>query len=90
MSWKACKRALDYLGYNCKSPRECLKEAYSHQLIHDERIWLEMLEQHNLSAHIYDEISIDEIKDDLKRYLQSFYQLKEKLNLLFKKENDQS
>ncbi|MDB4584162.1 HI0074 family nucleotidyltransferase substrate-binding subunit [Draconibacterium sp.] len=90
MSWKACKRALDYLGYSCKSPRECLKEAFNHKIITEERMWLEMLEQRNLSAHIYDEISIDEIKNDLRNYLESFKQLVENLSLLLKQELSQA
>ncbi len=89
MAWKACKRALDYLGYGCKSPRECLKEAYAQQFISNEGVWLEMLEQRNLSAHIYDEVSIDEIKNDLKTYLENFEQLKGNLEYLLNRELNQ-
>lgn len=90
MSWKACKRALDYLGYSCKSPRECLKEAFTHKMITEESVWLEMLEQRNLSAHIYDELSIDEIKNDLRNYLKSFKELIDNLNELLQKELNQA
>lgn len=86
MAWKTCKRALDYFGFNCKSPRECLREAYSQGIISDESTWLEMLEQRNLSAHVYDEMSIGEIDQDLNRYLTAFIALEIKLTNLFQQE----
>lgn len=88
MAWKACKRSLDYLGFACKSPRECLREAYSQNIINEEAVWLEMLEQRNLSAHVYDEISVSEIKQDLVRYLAAFEMLEQTLTLLYQKENE--
>jgi len=86
MAWKTCKRALDYYGFDCKSPRECLREAFSQGLISEENIWLDMLEQRNLSAHVYDEISVSEIHLDLNRYLSVFEALEEKLSDLYQKE----
>lgn len=87
MAWKTCKRALDYYGFDCKSPRECLREAFSQGLISEENIWLDMLEQRNLSAHVYDEISVGEINLDLNRYLSAFEALEEKLSDLFNQES---
>lgn len=55
MSWKAIKRALDYLGLECKSPRGCFQEAYAQGLIESEAVWLDMIEMRNLSSHVYDE-----------------------------------
>lgn len=88
MAWKACKRSLDYLGFSCMSPRDCLKEAFAQQLITDEKIWLEMLEQRNLSAHIYNEINIREIKYDLENYASQIKLLIDKLEQLFTKETE--
>ncbi|MDP3641654.1 MAG: nucleotidyltransferase substrate binding protein [Bacteroidota bacterium] len=51
-----------------------------------ENTWLDMLEQRNLSAHIYDEISVSEINDDLNRFLSAFLALEEKLINLFQQE----
>lgn len=86
MAWKTCKRALDYYGFDCKSPRECLREAYAQGFLRDENIWLDMLEQRNLSAHVYDEISVSEIYLDLNRYLSAFTELEEKLTARFRQE----
>jgi nucleotidyltransferase substrate binding protein, HI0074 family len=87
MAWKTCKRALDYYGFDCKSPRECLREAFSQGILTDENTWLDMLEQRNLSAHVYDEVSISEINLDLNRYLSAFVSLERKLDELFLQES---
>jgi len=89
MAWKACKRTLDYLGFACKSPRECLREAFAQQIINDEPVWLEMLEQRDLSEHVYDEISVSEIKDDLVRYLAAFETLEQTLSDIYQEEQRQ-
>ncbi len=86
MAWKACKRTLDYMGFATKSPREALREAYAQRFIENEVIWLNMLEQRNLSAHVYDEISVGEIKNDIIKYLQAFEELYNNLNNFYKSE----
>lgn len=87
MAWKSCKRALDYLGFSCRSPRECMKEAFAQNILPEEAIWLEMLERRNLSAHIYDEVSVEEIVKDLENYLQAFMKLLKVLEKEFQKAN---
>ena len=79
MSWKALKRYLEFLGFEPKNPRMTFKEAYSQQLIADEEIWLDMIEQRNLSSHIYDESEIKEILDKKDTYKLAFLELKTKL-----------
>lgn len=79
MSWKALKRYLEFLGFEPKNPRATFKEAYSQQLIVDEDIWLDMIEQRNLSSHIYDESEIKEILDKKDVYKNAFLELKAKL-----------
>jgi nucleotidyltransferase substrate binding protein (TIGR01987 family) len=88
MAWKSCKRALDYDGFECKSPRECLREAFAQGILEEENTWLDMLEQRNLSAHVYDEVSVGEINTDLTRYLLSFTALEAKLTQRFQKESE--
>ena len=80
MAWKALKRYLDFLGIEAKNPRTVFKEAYTQQIIKNENIWLDMIEQRNLTSHIYDEFQISEIlykKDDFKN---AFVELKEYLH----------
>ena len=79
MAWKAVKRCLDYLGIECLSPRGCLKEAFAQRLIANETIWLDMIEQRNLTSHVYDESEIVEILGKLSEYREAFAGLLESL-----------
>jgi nucleotidyltransferase substrate binding protein (TIGR01987 family) len=79
MAWKALKRNLSFLGVEAKSPRMVFKEAFLQNLIEDEEVWLSMIEQRNLSSHIYDEFEIREILDKTESYKQAFLKLKESL-----------
>jgi len=76
MSWKALKRYLEFLGFEAKSPRQAFKEGYSQQILDEEDVWLDMIEQRNLSSHIYDEFEISEILDKKENYLKAFQKLK--------------
>jgi nucleotidyltransferase substrate binding protein (TIGR01987 family) len=86
MSWKAIKRYLDFNGIDCKSPRACFKEAFAMGLIKDENIWFEIIEQRNLSSHIYDENEVSEILIKIKVYLSAFNELLNQLKINFEKE----
>ncbi len=76
MSWKALKRYLSFLGIEAKNPRMVFKEAYAQRIITDEEIWLNMIEQRNLSSHIYDEIEIKGILAKKEAYKNAFLLLK--------------
>lgn len=54
-AWKALKKFLYLEGYECFSPRDCLKKGYQAAYIEDERIWIAMLLDRNRTTHIYDE-----------------------------------
>jgi nucleotidyltransferase substrate binding protein (TIGR01987 family) len=75
MAWKTIRRCLDYLGIDAKYPRACFKEAYALGLITQETVWLEMIEQRNITSHVYNQ---DEVRGLLKRldeYLSHFEEL---------------
>ena len=72
MSWKAIKRYLDYIGLGCTGPRMCFKEAFTQRVIEHEEIWIDMIEQRNLSSHIYDEDEIKEILEKVVAYQDAF------------------
>ena len=42
-------------------PRAVFKKAYASNLISDERVWINLLEDRNLTSHIYNEKASDEI-----------------------------
>lgn len=53
LTWKTLKRALEYEGLHLKTPRESLKEAFRLGWLHDEEVWLDILDQRNTTSHVY-------------------------------------
>jgi len=79
MAWKTIKRYLDYEGIEAGFPRACFKEAYSQQLITDQQVWLDMIEQRNLSSHIYNQDEIAGILGRLAEFRAAFEYLLQQL-----------
>ena len=62
LAWNAIKDYLESQGFtDIRSPRGALKKGFETNLIRDGHGWLELLEDRNLTAHIYDEKVINEI-----------------------------
>jgi nucleotidyltransferase substrate binding protein (TIGR01987 family) len=55
LGWKTLKDYLESEGYDVKSPRETIKQAFQIEFISDGKVWLEALEDRNLMTHAYDE-----------------------------------
>lgn len=55
LSWKTLKDYLIYNGVEVSLPREVIKQAFHHQLLQDGQVWIDMLEDRNLMAHVYQE-----------------------------------
>jgi len=56
--WKALQLYLEHRGLECGSPRATLKKSFSEGLIQtpeDADVWLQMLDDRNLTSHAYDE-----------------------------------
>ncbi|MEI7939983.1 MAG: nucleotidyltransferase substrate binding protein [Verrucomicrobiota bacterium] len=56
--WKALKLYLEHQGHECGGPRPTLKKAFADGLIatpEEADVWLQMLEDRNLTSHAYDE-----------------------------------
>ena len=64
--WKALRAILLYQGIECYSPRNCIKEAFRANLISDDEIILDMLEDRNISSHVYDEERSNKIFERIK------------------------
>lgn len=78
----ACKCIQKFLrgeGIICRSPKECLKEAFKFGLIEDNPQWIAMLEDRNLTVHTYDEETAEDVYNRLPGYLKYLDSLKEKL-----------
>jgi nucleotidyltransferase substrate binding protein (TIGR01987 family) len=55
LSWKAMRRLLAFHGVVTSSPRQALGEGYQKRFIDDEKVWISMIEDRNLTVHTYDE-----------------------------------
>ena len=53
LMWKTLKRALEFEGLNPKTPRDSLKEAFRVGWLHEEAMWLDMLDHRNTTSHNY-------------------------------------
>lgn len=80
LAWKCVQKFLREQEIICRSPKECLKEAFKFGLIEDDPRWLEMFEDRNLTVHTYNETTAEEVYERLSNYLGVFELLKEKLN----------
>ena len=61
LTWKTLKIFLMKEGIDCKSPRECFKQAFKMGMITEEKIILGMIEDRNAMSHIYSETLSGEI-----------------------------
>lgn len=75
MSWKAIGRYLDFVGIEAKYPRACYKEAYAIGLLSNETVWLDMIEQRNLTSHVYSEQEVKGILSRLEEFEEAFGEL---------------
>ena len=66
--WKTLKRSLEFEGLNPKTPRDSEKEAFKIGWLHDEQVWLDMLDSRNTTSHQYlDEELIENNYEDVKK-----------------------
>lgn len=78
--WKTLKIFLEYEGIDVKTPRDSLKEAFRITFIEDEEIFLDMLEDRNMTSHIYDKETSEEIFKRIKlNYSEAIEKVLEKL-----------
>lgn len=77
LAWKVMKDYLEVEGFQPKSPKETIKQALQVELFEDAQVWLDALEDRNLTVHTYDESASIEIQERIKEMyfpaLQQFY-----------------
>ena len=66
--WKSLKRLLADLGKQTTFPKEVLQHAYQGHLIDNEKEWLAMLDDRNLTSHTYEEELANTIYNNIKTY----------------------
>ena len=81
LAWKTIKVFLEDIGIPDKnSPKAVIKEAYSQKIIENEKEWLLMLNDRNMTSHIYKEEMAEEIANRrIELYINEFDVVLEKL-----------
>lgn len=82
LSWKLIKAYMSYSGIaDVKTPRQAFKEAFAAGLIDEGGVWLEMLDDRNLTSHTYDQSTARRIYKKVKdRYYPAMIGLKEAIS----------
>ncbi len=65
--WKALKIYLEHQGIIVKTPRDSFVEAFRIGLFDDEKIFLDMLEDRNITSHIYNKETSKKIFNRIKK-----------------------
>lgn len=68
LMWKTLKRALEAEGMICQTARETLKIAYQIGWISPEELWLQMLDDRNMTSHTYDQPTANQIYANIQTY----------------------
>ena len=55
LSWKLLKDFLEQEGFTVKTPRQVLKLAFQAEFITEGHVWIDVLNDRNLTVHTYEE-----------------------------------
>jgi len=66
LAWKTLKDFLESEGFIVKSPREAIKTAFQYGILEKGELWLEALNDRNLTTHLYDEAEANKVIDKIK------------------------
>jgi nucleotidyltransferase substrate binding protein (TIGR01987 family) len=72
--WKNFKNILEAEGQEALSPRQALVKSYHMNWIHDEQLWLDMLNDRNATSHTYKQIIADAIYSRIPNYYKAMRQ----------------
>jgi nucleotidyltransferase substrate binding protein (TIGR01987 family) len=84
LAWKACREYLLDMGYNdINGPKPVMKEAFAYGLVENSEEWIYILNDRNLTSHIYKEQTAIEIFDRIKsQHIIYLLKLAEKFKVL--------
>jgi nucleotidyltransferase substrate binding protein (TIGR01987 family) len=69
LAWKCIKSYARKEGIECNSPRSCIKIAFQLNLIAYDENWMKMLDDRNLTVHIYKEKYAEQVYSRLFLYV---------------------
>lgn len=81
LAWKTLREYLLDQGYSeINSPKAVLRQAYADGILQDEKGWIDLVNARNLTSHLYDEATAQQIFEEIRTaYCPLFQQLIEKL-----------
>lgn len=81
LAWKTVYEYLLEQGFvNINTPKMIISKAYSANIIDDEKGWIDILNDRNVTSHIYDETEANEVFENIKsHYVMLFKQLSDRL-----------
>ena len=66
LTWNVMKEYLEEQGFqDIRSPRDTIKKAFETELITNGHIWLQTLQNRNLTSHTYDEETADRVVKEI-------------------------
>lgn len=81
LAWKVMRDYLEGEGFeNIHSPKAAIKKAFETGLLEDGHVWIELLEDRNITTHAYDEATAEIIENFIR---QKYYPLFKQLNDTF-------
>lgn len=66
LAWKTLKDFLEYEGYDVKSPRGTIREAFKQGYLPSAETWLQCLEDRNATTHAYDEEMAEQVLEAIR------------------------
>lgn len=74
LAWKACREYLLDMGYaEVNGPKPVMREAFAHGIITDDAVWIDILNDRNLTSHVYKEQTAAEIFEHIHaKYIEQF------------------
>lgn len=86
LSWKLMKDFLEAQGHLTKSPRDTIKLAFQVEMVTAGDIWMDALEDRNLTSHTYDEKTATLVINNIQH---KYYPVLRDLYIFFKEQNVQ-
>lgn len=69
LAWKSIQKFLGEQQIICQSPKSCFQEAFQFGLIEDDKKWILMMDDRNLTVHTYNQELAKEIYNRLSGYV---------------------
>lgn len=79
LAWKTIQEYIKDQGFDCKSPKNCIREGARLEIIDNPEDWFEFLRKRNLIAHTYNEKLADKIYKKALKFPKEVNKLLEKL-----------